>query len=442
MIKPPPLPTPTIVDGRSLYTSGDMREYAKKYAQATMVAIDVIGSADINHSASGQAEKPDVVSELFKCFGLTSSPSLRAGIPKPLNTFMFNNLEVRTSMGTTLQSLSLARFHIPSMRRNGQPDRLYVRGRVVVPVVMHAASGALPILDAKHYGAVDVTAGRAHLAARKPTVDLHDLAPVALGLGLQQPGKYPDSSVRNAARKAVVFDHSAQVQVFNANRVESLHHVGGELVRRVHSGVSDLGVQLGDDSRSMLSPIATLSLARQSALQERHALSMFIPVFRVGDALASGQRSKPVQPEINANGLTGLWQLNRLNFNNERNEVAARGITLDSQAGGVQNGVARPLNLDGTYLCQCQCVRFNVQLESAFGVLRALRAVLSFEARVAGSLLKEVLVGGLQVAQALLQRHAGNIVQPGGIRLGLQLCQSGACLRVADALAVLEPDAA
>jgi len=47
-----------------------MREYAKKYAQATMVAIDVIGSADINHSASGQAEKPDVVSELFKCFGM------------------------------------------------------------------------------------------------------------------------------------------------------------------------------------------------------------------------------------------------------------------------------------------------------------------------------------------------------------------------------------
>ena len=70
MIKPPPLPTPTIVDARSLYTSGDMREYAKKYAQATMVAIDVIGSADINHSASGQAEKPDVVSELFKCFGM------------------------------------------------------------------------------------------------------------------------------------------------------------------------------------------------------------------------------------------------------------------------------------------------------------------------------------------------------------------------------------
>jgi len=47
-----------------------MRKNAKKYAQATMAAIDVIGSSDINHSASGQHEKPDVVSELFKCFGM------------------------------------------------------------------------------------------------------------------------------------------------------------------------------------------------------------------------------------------------------------------------------------------------------------------------------------------------------------------------------------
>jgi len=36
MIKPPPLPTPTIVDGRSLYTSGDMREYAKKKIRSSL----------------------------------------------------------------------------------------------------------------------------------------------------------------------------------------------------------------------------------------------------------------------------------------------------------------------------------------------------------------------------------------------------------------------
>lgn len=355
---------------------------------------------------------------------------------------MHNNLEVRTSTGLALQSLGLAQSYGPSMRRNGQPDRLYVRGRIVVPVVMHAASGAIPILDAKHYGAVDVTAGRAHLAARKPAVDLHDLAPVALGLGLQQPGKHPDSGVRNAAREAVVFDHSAQVQILNADCVEVLHHVGSELVRRVHSGVSDFGVQLGDGPNSMLAPIATLGLARQSALQERHALGVSVPVFRVGNSLASGQRGKPVQPEVNPDSLASCRELHRINLDNERSEVAARGITHDSQAGCVQNGVARPLDLDVADLCQRQSVRFNIQLESAFGVLHALRAVLSLKARVAGALLKKVLVGGLQVAQALLHRHAGNIVQPGDIRLSLELGQGGACLCVADALAVLEPDAA
>jgi len=70
MIKPPPLPTPTIVDGRSLYTSGDMREYAKKYVQATMAAIDVIGSAGINHSASKKPGTSDALSDIFKCLGV------------------------------------------------------------------------------------------------------------------------------------------------------------------------------------------------------------------------------------------------------------------------------------------------------------------------------------------------------------------------------------
>ena len=179
---------------------------------------------------------------------------------------MHNSFEVRTSTGLALQSLSLARSYGPSMRRNGQPDRLYVRGRVVVPVVVHTASGALPILDAKHNGAVDVTACRAHLAARKPAVDLHDLAPVALGLGLQKSGEDPDSDVQNAAREAVVFDHPAQVQVFNANRVEALHHFGGELVRSIHARVGDLRVQLGDCARRMLAAIAPLGFACQAAL--------------------------------------------------------------------------------------------------------------------------------------------------------------------------------
>ena len=355
---------------------------------------------------------------------------------------MHNSFEVRTSTGLALQSLGIAWSYGPSMRRNGQPDRLYVRGRVVVPVVMHTASGALPILDAKHNGAVDVTAGRAHLAARKPAVYLHDLAPVALGLGLQQSGKHPNSGVRNAAREAVVFNHPAQVQVFNANRIESLHHVGGELVRCIHSGIRDLCVQLGDGAHRMLAPVAALGFTCQVALQERHSLSMLVPVLRVGDAFAGGQRGKPIQAKVNADSKPCFWKLNWLQLNNERNKVATRGIKHDAQAGCVKNGVTRPLDLDGADLCQRQGTRLNVQLEATLGVLRALRAVLALEVRVGGAFLKEVLVGGLQVAQALLKRHAGNIVQPRHIRLGFQLGERSAGLRVANALAVLEPNAA
>jgi len=47
-----------------------MREYAKKYVQATMAAIDVIGSAGINHSASKQPGTSDALSDIFKCLGV------------------------------------------------------------------------------------------------------------------------------------------------------------------------------------------------------------------------------------------------------------------------------------------------------------------------------------------------------------------------------------
>jgi hypothetical protein len=125
---------------------------------------------------------------------------------------MQNRLEVRTSLGLAFTGRSLRPTDGPSVRRNGLPDRQNIGRCVVVPVVVHTASGAYPVLDAKHNGAVDVAAGRAHLATRKPAVYLHDLAPIALGFGLQQSGDCPDSGVRHAAREAVVFDHPAQVQ--------------------------------------------------------------------------------------------------------------------------------------------------------------------------------------------------------------------------------------
>jgi len=58
------------MDAAFTQTSGDMREYAKKYVQATMAAIDVIGSAGINHSASKKPGTSDALSDIFKCLGV------------------------------------------------------------------------------------------------------------------------------------------------------------------------------------------------------------------------------------------------------------------------------------------------------------------------------------------------------------------------------------
>lgn len=61
----PPLPEPTVIDGRRLYTAGDMREYGQACAESEMLEID---KSRMKNNASGQPS-PEV-ERLFGTFGM------------------------------------------------------------------------------------------------------------------------------------------------------------------------------------------------------------------------------------------------------------------------------------------------------------------------------------------------------------------------------------
>lgn len=352
---------------------------------------------------------------------------------------------VRTSQRLAFQSRSSDGSYRPSMRRNGLPDRRDVGCRVVVAIMVRAALRALPFLDAQHDGAVDVTARRAHLAARKPAVDFDDRAPGALGLGLQQAGNHPDAGIRHAASQAVVLNHASQVQILDVDRVELLDQIGRQLLRNILAGVRDFGVQLRNGMHRMLAPIAALGLARQPALQHRHALLVAVGVLRVRDALAAishrlAQRRQSTQAEVDADCLAGRWQWDGRDLDDRRDEVAPAGVAQDADARRFEDFVARPYHLERADLGNRQRARVGLELETALGVLGRLRAKLALEARIGCALLEEVRVGCLQVAQRLLQRHARYLVEPGHIGLFFEQRQRRTGLRVPDALTVLEAD--
>ena len=155
-------------------------------------------------------------------------------------------LSVRTSQGLALAGRSPRPSYGPSMRRNGLPDRQNVRRCIRVAVVDRPAFWARPFPHTQRQFLNDMPAVGAGLRGWKPTVDFdHGLA-VPLGLLFDHADGRSDGCVVQRAGKAVVFDHAAQVEVFDADHIETVNEVGAQLVQRVATAVGDLLVDTGE----------------------------------------------------------------------------------------------------------------------------------------------------------------------------------------------------
>ena len=66
-MKFPKLPTPESVDGRLLYTAGQMREYGRECAEAFMGEVD---ASRVSHNASGQGGYGAAFDDLFQKMGM------------------------------------------------------------------------------------------------------------------------------------------------------------------------------------------------------------------------------------------------------------------------------------------------------------------------------------------------------------------------------------
>ena len=81
-----------------------------------------------------------------------------------------------------------------------------------------------------------------HLRRRKPTVHADRPFAVSLGFFFEHPNSHADTGVAQAAGKAVVLNHAAQVQILDADHVEFSHKrfvVPDEVV--VRHGVKIMG---------------------------------------------------------------------------------------------------------------------------------------------------------------------------------------------------------
>lgn len=349
-----------------------------------------------------------------------------------------NTLLVRTSLTDGFPLRGADGSSTVSMRCHGLPGRQNVRRCVRVAVVDRAALRARPFPHAQRQFFYDMPAVGAGLRGRKPAVDLdHGLA-VPLGLLFDHADGRSDGGVVQRAGKAVVFDHAAQVEVFDADHIKTGYEISAQLVQRVATAIADLLVDAGDVALDLHASFTALRRPGESLLVEGQASLPLRAVLRVAYALAVAKGGEAGDAEVDADILAGLRQWRWLCFHNQRDEILAARCADQSNGRRMRDRLTRPLDFDRADLGELQDAALRVEGEAALGVVGGLPRLLLLEARISGTFVEEVGERDLQIPQCLLQAHARHFVQPYRFRLLFKQRQRLVCGRVAHALTSAE----
>ena len=306
--------------------------------------------------------------------------------------------------------------------------------RVDVPVVPGAAGRARPLPGAQAQLREQVPARRAGLARRVPPADHDQFPAVPLALVLKLAAELAPAAVADGAGQMPVADHAGDVEVLDHDHVRRADQTGAGAVQEVPPGIADLAVGTGHLRRGLGPVSRPLPAAGQAPLVPGQVAGLARQVPRVGDLLPvrrhaprSTPTACPVGPAVQGAGVDG-----------EGHIPAAARLPGHDHHRGVQRGHVdvRP----GPGEPQRGCCLGQPQLaaahrEGAAGVVRGLPAAAGFEPRAAGASGEERGECLVLVAECLLQRHRGDLVQEGQVRVLLHDGQRGVGLGIGGALA-------
>ena len=269
-------------------------------------------------------------------------------------------------------------------------------------------------------GVEDMPTGRAAFGTGIPPVNLDERAPVPSRFVLQLPHQLAPPRIPDGIGEPVIADHLLTAS-------DSTHTVWFSRMRRV--------VSLCRPSSRWSAILAWIRATL------RRAFSRFLrPFLLAGEVLCAvfdrrWLRAKclglaifsPVESVTSAetpmsNPITAVRRQRRdLLFHQEGDEVAACWVPCDGDGRRRASEGARPADVQRrVHLRQRQAALFGVPAEGRGGVVRRLPPALLLEGRVLGAALEEVAEGAVEMAQRLLRRHTGDLVEPRGLRLAFE----------------------
>ena len=327
------------------------------------------------------------------------------------------------------------------------PLRQYVSRRVDVAVVVRTARRAVPRPHRQRQGVEPVPAGRAGLARRVEAADLDKGAPTLGALVLKQLRELAERGVRHGFRQMMVLHHTLGIQILHAQDLVLVREHGRDLVKGIGSGIGDLRVNPGDPlpllhvpAARLLAPACALP-AGKSALLPRELALVFLEMTRILDFRAVRESRKRLDAEIDSDLPVGRGRvLGRHVGAEEGGEVTAGRVQGDRDRHETPLERSGYLSPDSPELRQRDMVAVDDLAAVGAVGLPAVPARLELgEARLTAlaHASEEVLVGAVEVADGLLERHGVHLREPGGIGVALPRREHSGELRPRDRLARL-----
>ena len=280
-----------------------------------------------------------------------------------------------------------------------------------------------------------MTAITAQFRGREELIQGDEIPPVPSGLVLKLPEDFGKRRIAEMFGEFVILEHPGDIQSFDIDGLVLADCHSREFVNVVGANVSNLRVLFGELNSFFVAIIRAFELARMSALFKAKSMCRLVQWSRIlkSRSIAAGRQSfdADIYPDIGG----CLRQWSNVSFDQNANEVPFCFIFAYRCADELRiiGQRTRPAYLKRPILLGKRDPTVSVR-ESISLIANRLFVLASFEARIFGSFLEEVLKRGIKVSERLLQNDAANIVQKDFLRFLLPLSQRLGCLGVAQGL--------
>lgn len=326
-----------------------------------------------------------------------------------------------------------------SLRRHRVSLGQNIQRGVYIAVMPDAAFRAIPFPDIERQRFDDMPAIIATLAGRIESVDDLKHLSVPGALVSQHGSKRAHADVGDCPCEAMIGNHASDVQVLNGDKVEAAHQACRKLVQEVLPLISDMLLESGDLDADSFPSSTSLTPSCHDPLQPSQFTKRSIKEPRVADHLAIGQCGNAVNTKINSYGATSFGQRFSRLVEAKRDEVSPGRFLGYRHRRGAASERSAPANAKMPETCNAQVSIRGVPFERATGIFGGLPAALLLKVRIPIYLIEKGAEGRLKMAEGLLDRNAGDLVEPGEIRSLFEISEHRRGLDIIDAHLILEP---